>query len=124
MKEKKATDPRVNSIRGFYSALFKRLYGFSPTISFPKTGAVIKRLLNDFTESQCELLICVHFNWRGMDGTDEFQYKSLADRAFPLEWLGLRANAYQAFIRNKLGINFDDDTAVKQAVADYIKDVK
>lgn len=124
MEEKKVSDPRVNNIRGFYTALFKRLYGFAPTLNFPRTGAVIKRLLKDFTEDQCNLLICVHFNWKGVDGNDEFGYKRLKDRAFPLEWISFNVNPYQAFIRNGLGINFDDEKAVREAVAEYIKEVR
>ena len=120
---KKVSDPRVNNVRGFYTALFRKLYGFAPTISFPRSGAVIKRLLKDFTEFQSYLLICVHFNWKGVEGTNEFEHKRLKDRAFPIEWVTFNVNPYQAYIRNVLEIDFDNEEEVKKAVNTYITQI-
>lgn len=120
MAEKKQADPRVNIIRGFYIALFRKLYGFAPVVNYAKSGAVIKRLLKDFSEHQCYLLICLHFSWKGIDDKDEFTHKRLKDRAFPIEWIAFNVNPYQAYIRNVLSIDFDNEDAVKKAVQLYL----
>lgn len=114
-------DTRVKDIRGFYIAIFNKMYGFNPTVSFPRTGAIIKRMLQDFNEWQIQLFICVHFNWRGMDGTDEFNFKRLRDKAFPIEWIPNNVNSYQAYIRNVLGLDFDDEKVLKEYISNYIK---
>lgn len=120
-KEKKATDPRVSSIHGFYSAVFLKTFGFKPTIRYVVTGSSLKRLLKDFNEWQINVMILVHFNWRGMDGTDEWGYNKLKDKAFPLEWLGNNVNSYQAYARNVLGLDFDNEVSLQEYVHNYIK---
>lgn len=122
-KEKKIS--MVNEVRTFYMALFKRLYGFMPIVSYPRSGAVIKRLLNNgITEHQFYLLICIHFNWRGIDGTNMHIHKMYSDKSFPIEWVSTNVNSYIAYIRNVLNINFDDETEVKKAVSDFLKEIK
>lgn len=123
MVVEKKTDPRVNEVRGFYIAIFKKMFGFTPTVNYPKSGSVIKRMLKDFTEWQCYLFVCIHFEWRGMDGNDEFTHKRLKDRAFPLEWISFNVNSYQAYARNVLGLDFDDEIKLKEYINNYTKSI-
>lgn len=116
-------DTRVKEIRGFYIAVFNKMYGFNPTVSFPITGAIIKRMLKDFNEWQIQMFICVHFNWRGMDGQDEFTFKRLQNKAFPLEYIPSNINSYQAYIRNVLGLDFDNDKILQEYLHTYIKSI-
>ena len=116
----KTTDPRVKEIHGFYSAVFKKMYGFNPSLRYPITGTMLKRLLKDFSEWQINTMILIHFNWRGMDGTDEFNFKRLRDKSFPLEWLQYNVNSYQAYARNVLGLKFDDDKSLQEYVRNYV----
>jgi hypothetical protein len=120
-KETPVTDPRVKEIRGFYVAVFKKMYGFDPTINFMLTGVMIKRLLKDFNEWQIQMFIIIHFNWRGMDGTDDFVFKRLRDKAFPFEWIPNNVNGYQAYIRNVLGLDFGNDKVLQEYLHAYIK---
>ena len=117
------SDTRVKDVRGFYMALFSKLFGFSPTINFPMSGAVIKKWLKDLNEWQINTLIIIHFNWRGMDGNDEYIYKRLRDNAFPLTWISNNINAYQAYIRNVIGLDFDNEEVLKKYVSDYLKTI-
>lgn len=120
-KETKPTDPRIKDIRGFYIAIFNKMYGFNPTISYMMSGVIIKRLLKDFNEWQIQMFIIVHFNWRGMDGTDEFVYKRLRDKAFPFEWIPNSVNGYQAYIRNVLNLDFSNEKVLQEYLSAYIK---
>lgn len=117
------SDTRVKDVRGFYIAIFKKLFGFNPVVNFPMTGAVIKKWLIDLNEWQINTLIVIHFNWRGMDGSDEYIYKRLRDNGFPLTWLTNNMNAYQAYARNVLGLNFDDEKVLQKYVSDYLKTI-
>ena len=116
-------DPRVKDIHGFYSAVFNKLFGFNPSLRYPITGSMLKKLLVDFTQWQIQVMILIHFNWRGMEGNDEWAFKKLRDRSFPLEWLHFSVNSYQAYARNVLGLNFDDDKSLQEYVHNYVKSI-
>lgn len=116
-------DTRVKDIRGFYIAVFNKMYGFNPVINFMMSGVIIKRLLKDFNEWQIQMFILVHFNWKGMEGNDEFVYKRLKDNAFPFNWITNNINAYQAYIRNVLGLDFSDEKVLQDYLHAYIKSI-
>lgn len=114
----------VNEVRTFYMAIFKKLYGFNPMMNFARSGAVIKRLLNNgITEYQFYLLICIHFTWKGVDGNNEYIHKRYKDNAYPIEWISTSVNSYMAYIRNVLNIDFDNEDDVRSAVSEFIKEI-
>lgn len=123
MIEKKQTDTRVKSIRGFYMAVFKKMFGFTPQMNYMLSGVLIKRWLKDFNEWQLDTLILIHFNWHGMDSNDEWVYKRLKDNAFPLGWMNNNLNSYQAYARNVLGLDFDNEKALQEYVSKHIKTI-
>lgn len=100
----------------FYSRVFKHRYGFSPRVSYPKVGGVFKTLMSELSEQQIALMILLHFEWRGADGSDEYLYKKFSNASFPIEWIPRNSNSYEAYIRNVLHINFDDDNEVFNSI--------
>ena len=105
-----------------YSLKFNELYGFNPSgLNWAMLGRNFKQALNDYSEWQIAAMILLHFDWHGASGEDDFTYNRLADRCFPLEWVPKQTNAYRAFIQNTLGVDWDDNAAVKKHVSSIIK---
>ena len=73
-----------------------------------------------YTEYQIASLIVQHFNWYGAGGDDKFTYDKIMKAGFQLTWIPNSANIYEAYIRNSLGINFDDPHEVEAYVKDHI----
>lgn len=104
----------------FYSKVFVSKYGFVPMISYPRIGKLFKPILEQFSENQIALMIVIHFDWRGVDGNDTFTHRRMVDACHPLDWLPKNINQYQAFIRNVLNINFDNDEDIIEIIKEYI----
>lgn len=96
----------------FYSRVYKHKYGFFPRVSYPRLGGIYKTLLTQLSEPQIALMIMLHFEWRGAEGNDEFVYNNLSRNTFPMEWLPRNSNSYEAYIRNALNIDFDNEEEV------------
>lgn len=112
----------IQRIIKFYSVIFARHYGFQPKIlNWGAVGKLYKNLLQYYTENQIALLIALHFEWRGADGTDSFTHQRLQNACFPLEWLPRNANAYEAYIRNVLNIDLDNPKSIEQKVGQHLK---
>lgn len=105
-----------------YSIIWKEKYGFAPTITkWGQLGKQFKLLISTFTEYQLSAIIVLHFDWKGASGTDEFTHKRLSEKCFPLEWVAGSVNEYVAFLKNSIGLDFDDKKAVKSYVVKIIK---
>lgn len=100
----------------FYSRVFKHRYGFYPRVSYPKIGGVYRTILSQLSETQIAMMILLHFEWKGASGEDEFVYKTLSNNSFPMEWVPKNSNSYEAYIRNVLNINFDDDEEIINSI--------
>lgn len=111
----------LKRIVAVYSKIWKSFYGFIPQISYPMMGKLFKPLYTEFSEWQVAALICVHFNWHGATGEDNFAFKVLAEKCFPLEWLPKNVNGYRAYIINTLRIDWDNEAQIKQYVIDSVK---
>lgn len=110
----------IKRIVNFYSKIFRKKYGFSPRVSYPKIGALYKPILQDMSEYQIALLILIHFEWKGTTGDDDFVHKRLSQNCFPLEWLPRNINPYVAYITNSLNIDFNNEEAVKEIVNEQL----
>lgn len=108
-------------IMKFYKGLFYRYFGFEPVINYGRDGAVIKRLLDVLTPQQLRLFIVIHFNWRGMDGTDEFNYKRLKNNSFPIGWISTNINSYMAYAKNVLELDMSDEKVLEEYINDFLK---
>lgn len=104
-----------------YSKIWYSFYGFNPKVSYPMLGKLFKPLYTEFTEWQVAALICVHFNWHGATGEDNFTFKILAEKCFPLEWLPKNVNAYRAYIVNTIGVDWDNEEDIKNYVINCVK---
>jgi len=110
----------LKRIINFYSKIFLSKYGFNPVISYPRIGKLFKPILEQFSEQQIALMIMIHFDWRGVDGNDDFTHRRLTDACHPMDWIPRNINQYQAFIRNVLNINFDDDVEITEIIKEYL----
>lgn len=107
-----------------YSLVWEDLYGFKPIINnWGQLGKLFKPIIDNFTEFQIASMIILHFEWRGSSGTDEFNFKRLSDKCFPIEWIPKAVNEYHAYLRNSIGLDFDDPLSVKKHVADILKPI-
>lgn len=118
----KSEVPRLISI---YGTLFKDKYGFNIRgNSYPVLGKVFKDLLKDYTEIQIAWLLCIFFDWRGVDGNNDREVQWLTDNAHSIILFksGMNKNIYELYVRNFLGQDdvFDDDEKLLVVVGDYI----
>lgn len=105
-----------------HSMIWTDLYGFPPTyMNWGMIGKLYKPLLSSYSEYQIASLIILHFDWKGADGSDEFTHKRLANKCFPIEWVPKAVNEYQAYLKNSLGLKFDEPTAVRSHVIGFMK---
>lgn len=107
-----------------YSMIWRFLYGFDPKIQWGMIGKLLKPLYTEYTEWQVAALICLHFSWHGASGDDDFAFKQLQEKCFPLEWLPKNINAYRAYIINTLGIDWDSKEQLKEFAVDTVTNYK
>lgn len=88
-----------------YELLWERNMGLPTKVKLlGQIGALFKRLLAEHSEMMVALFLIVHFEWRGVSGTDGRAYSMLKDSAFPLAWLPTRVDMYRVFINNQMGV--------------------
>ena len=121
----KASTQRLHN---FYSLVFSHFFGFVPkTASYAKDASILKRLLKVYSEAQVAMLILLHFEWRGANGNEDFVFKRLSNAGFPISWISPNANAYVAYFKNVLNIDFDDQETilkmVKEKINEYEKNI-
>lgn len=104
-----------------YTIIWDCLYGFKPTIQWGIVGKLLKPLYTEYSEIQVAALVCLHFTWHGSTGEDNFTFKILQDKCFPLEWIPKSANAYRAYITNSLGIDWDNQQEMQDFVINSVK---
>ena len=92
-----------------YKSLFKKAYGFNPTVSIGAFGKVMKGLIDDKSELQIAVLLCIFFEWRGISGDDEREYEKLTKVAFNFYWLPSNINALEVYARNVLKMDLDNE---------------
>lgn len=97
--------------------LFGRLYKFTFGCDYrvtnePKLRRILYPLLRKLSLRQSAALVFVHYDWRGILGRDEGTLLRLKENGFPFEWLVKNAQNYEIYIRNTLGVDFDDDVAL------------
>ena len=114
----------LNRVINFYSLVFESKYGFKPIVKYPMLGKLLKPILSEFSEYQVALLILIYMHWRGANNDDDFEKKKLENKAYPLQWFPSGVNIYRAFASNYLGVNFNDETDVKDYVIKTAKGLK
>lgn len=103
-----------------YGTLFKKQFGFYPTVSIPRFGKTMKELMVSHTEDQVSALIIIFFNWFGMDGGDQLEHDKLIKSTFNIHWFASCINQYEAYARNVLDIKMDDPECIDKFVKEHI----
>ena len=103
-----------------YSILFEDKFGFKPKINMGLFGKTIKSLVSDKTEIQIATLLVVFFNWRGMSGSDEYAHQRLVDATFNISWFKSSINSYEAYARNVICIDLDNEINVREFLKDNL----
>lgn len=112
---------RVLSI---YRDLFYSTYGFYPIVPFGRFGKTLKTILESKTELQVSALLICFFNWHGMTGNDDFEYKKITQVSHNPFWFFSSINTYESYMRNVFGLDLDDEVKVRQFVALSITKLK
>lgn len=98
----------IQRVVSIYSDLYRYLYGILPKLKMAVVGASIDKLLESYSEIQIAALMVIFFNWYGMNGDSEFEYKKLLDATFPFAWFYSSINKYEIYLRNVYKLEFDD----------------
>lgn len=109
----------VARLTKFYIRILAKKMGTSPTISYPKTGAIFKRLLKHTPEIQVAVLLMAHFNYNPHKG-DEFLAKRLKQQLYPIELFQQSINIYKTYLIYEKQIEYDDIDNLKEIVYNYI----
>ena len=98
-----------------YELMFNYKVGVKPEmIKISSPGSVaIKHLLQRFGEAFAALCVITHFEWRGIDGSDDGIYKRISNAGFPIAWLSPNSTLYYAFIKNSLKITTQEEAVSK-----------
>lgn len=70
---------------------------------------IIKCLLKKYTEELSALIIIVHFDWRGANGSDSSINERMKNAGYPITWILNSAPVYESFIKNYLKINTEKE---------------
>lgn len=92
---------------GVYSNLWKQKYGFEFKANYGFMSRMFTNLLEQYNEYQIACLLVVFFDWRGVSGEDEWEFKRVANSAFNITWFSRGINQYEVYLRNVLGVNID-----------------
>lgn len=124
-KPQVAEQPKVNAgkLLTVYSMLWKNKTGFDYKPSYGKDSVMLKRLLSKYTEAQVLVLMIIFFNWYGMDGANEKEYRSVVESGFNLGWFISQIPKYEMYARNVAGINMDDSDKVLDFVANHMQSI-
>ena len=107
----------INRVVSIYTDLFRKKYGFYPTLPIARFGKSIKDLRVSKTEMQIAALIIVFFNWRGMTDNDSFEEQKLLKVTHNFGWFFSSINQYQAYLQNVYGLDLENKEAVRDFVA-------
>jgi DNA-binding transcriptional ArsR family regulator len=115
----------LQRVINFYSSVWKERYGRYPvSTNYALLGKQLKPTLASVTEYQLALVVMQYFYWKGTTGSDEFGYKRLVDKAFPLHWLPTMVDEILVYWRNEMGIDPDDEKEVKRVVDQKINEMQ
>lgn len=112
---------RVLSI---YTDLFRNKYGFSPQVSIPRFGKLLKDLMQTKTEMQIASMMIVFFNWRGMQGNSDYDENKLISATHSFAWFFSTINQYETYLRNVHKLDFDNEEEVKVFVSTNMINLK
>lgn len=114
----------IQRLVNFYSFVWKERYGRLPVqTNYALLGKQLKPTFSLLSEYQLALVVMQYFHWKGTTGTDEFGYKRLVDKAFPLHWVPNFVDEILVYWRNEIGVDPDNENEVKRVVDAKIREL-
>lgn len=105
-----------------YRSLYEKELGVAPVINnHGKNQVLLKPLIDNFTQVQATAIMFAHFDWRGIDGKDDFAHGRIKNAGFPLSWIGNGISNYVTYLKNTAGVNFDSEEELKPVVEAWLK---
>ena len=102
----------ITRLLSTYKRLFNDKFGFQPTVDMPRFGKACKSLCEAHHELQIASMMVIYFQWCGMAGNDEFTHKKLLDNAFNFQWFSSTINQYEAYLRNVMKVDMDNESSL------------
>lgn len=107
-----------------YKDCFKFTYGFDYKTNYSRDLKILKEINTTYSELQVARMLTIFFTWHGMSGNDVREYNYYTSSTFPLTFFKSSIPKYEAYIRNVLNENFDDDVEMFNSVGGYINSIK
>jgi hypothetical protein len=111
----------VHRVISIYASLFQDKYGFKWKGNYAMYGKFVKQLLEDYTEVQLAFLLIVFFNWKGMADDNQRDQDFLCNIAFPITAFMKGVTKYEAYTRNVLGKDFDNEEALYKDISIHFR---
>lgn len=111
---------RIQRVTSIYKDLYRYKYGCEPVLRMIQVGGCIDTLAKKYTEIQISAMLIVFFEWRGMDGSSDFDQNKLTNVAHPFGWFYGSVNQYEVYLRNVHGLKFDDENEVRKFVGTFM----
>ena len=94
-----------------YEMMWEYKMGTKPNQIKPSSAGsgIIKTLLKKYTEELSALIIIVHFDWRGANGSDNSINERMKNAGYPITWILNSAPMYESFIKNYLKISTEKE---------------
>lgn len=122
IKEERITLPKhrgkypADRLLYLYSKLYYKTYEATYKPNFGRDKKILNDLLQNYTEMQVALMLCIYFDWHGMTGSDSKEYNFVTGATFPIGMFKTMINKFEVYSRNVLNTPFDDDTQLLDIV--------
>lgn len=110
----------ANRVLSIYNDCFKGKYGFGYKANFKRDISLINSLLESYTEVQLARLFICYFEWAGMSGSDFKETNFLSSATYPIALFKSNTSKYEAYVRNVLKEDFDNEQEIYTLVGKYI----
>lgn len=84
-------------------------------------GKIFRNLLKDYSEVEVGMMLILHFEWKGIKGTNNQIHERLYENGFPLGWIPKSAPLYSQFIKEHIGAETQED--MLQQVEDALEQI-
>lgn len=106
----------IMRVLSIYTDLFRHKYGFYPQLPIGRFGKALKVLHATHTEFQIAALLIIFFDWSGVDGNDDWEKQSLIKVTHNMGWFFNSVNKYEAYLRNVIALDMDNEEEVRKFV--------
>lgn len=114
----------IMRVLSIYTDLFRHKYGFYPQLPIGRFGKALKVLHVTHTELQIAALLIIFFDWSGVDGNDDWEKQSLIKVTHNMGWFFNSVNKYEAYLRNVIALDMDNEEEVRKFVGLNMSNLK